>query len=169
MPFPNYEGKFREIPLIRAEKFWQYKKQLGIFPEIDKPKGVIFTFQKNLMNYIISHYPVKKIEHVFSDFHILESNNDQIGIVGGFGIGAPITAILLEELSSFGVKIFISIGTAGALQRDLKLGSIVICDKAIRDEGTSYHYLESNKYAYPSEILMKRIIKTIEGLGKNIH
>jgi uridine phosphorylase len=167
MPFPNYVGKFRGNPLIRAEKFWQYKKELGIYPEIDPPKGVIFTFQTKLMNYIIDHYPVRKVDHIFGEFYVLETDNGNIGITGNIGIGAPVTAILLEELSSFGIKNFISIGTAGALKRDLKLGSIIVCDKAIRDEGTSYHYLEGEKYAYPSENLKQTIVKTIEKLGKD--
>lgn len=166
MPFPNYVKKLQGNPLINRNKFWEYKKELGIYPEIDPPKGIIFTFQPKLLNYIINHYAVKKVNHVFGEFYILETNNKQVGITGNFGIGAPVTAILLEELSSFGVKYFISVGTAGALQRDLKLGTIIVCDKAIRDEGTSYHYLANEKYAYPSEFLKQRVLNSLKVLGK---
>jgi len=118
------------------------------------------------MNYIIEKYPIRKIDHVFSDFYIIEGYNNSIGITGNFGIGAPMAAILLEELAAYGIENFISIGTAGALQKDLKLGSFVVCSKAIRDEGTSHHYLEGEKYAYPSESLTQTIVQTMEKLGK---
>ncbi|MFW9943169.1 MAG: nucleoside phosphorylase [Candidatus Thorarchaeota archaeon] len=166
MPFPNYKDKFREDSLFRARDFWHYKKELKIYPDIDPPKGVIFTFQTKLIDYIINNYPLKKVAHVFHDFYIIEDHNCSIGITSNFGIGAPIAAILLEELAAFGIKNFISVGTAGALQKDLKLGSLVLCEKAIRDEGTSYHYLEDEKYAYPSESLTQSVKQTIEKLGK---
>jgi len=100
MPFPNLPGKFRETSLIRARDSWQYKKELVIHPDIDPPKGVILIFQTKLINYIIENYPVRKIDHVFHDFYILEVHNKSIGITANFGIGAPIAAILLEELLS---------------------------------------------------------------------
>ena len=166
MPFPNFPEKIRETPLVRAIDSWKYKKELEIYPDINPPKGVIIIFQTKLINYIIENYPVRKIDHVFHDFYLLEGHNYSIGITANFGIGAPITAILLEGLAAFGIKNFISVGTAGGLQEDLKLGSLVVCDKAIRDEGTSYHYLKDEKYAYPSKSLTQAIVKTMEKSGE---
>ena len=165
MPFPNFPDKYRETSLINGKDFWEYKKNIGSYPEIDPPKGVIFTFQPKLMTYIIANYAVKKIENVFGDFYLLEQTQGNIGICGNFGIGAPGAAILLEELAAFGVKWFISIGTAGALQKDLKLGNIVVCNRAIRDEGTSYHYIPGEKYSHPSQGLNKKIKEAIEKMG----
>ncbi len=165
MPFPNYPNKFRETPVIKGKDFWKYKKEMGRYPVIVPPKGVIFTFQPNLMTHIINNYFVKKVKDIFGDFYILEQTQGNIGICGNFGIGAPIAAILLEELTAFGVKFFISVGTAGALQKDLKIGNVVVCDRAIRDEGTSHHYIQSEKYSHPSQLLNQKIIQTIENMG----
>ncbi len=165
MPFPNFPNKFREKSLFTAKDFWKYKKELGIRLKIEPPEGVIFTFQPHLMNYIINNYPTKKVKHVFRDFFILNDTNGKIGVCGNFGIGAPVAAILIEELAAFGIKYFISVGTAGSLQKDLQLGSIVVCTKAIRDEGTSHHYLQSEKYSYPSQKLTNDIVITINKMG----
>ena len=164
MAFPNFPDKYDGTSIINGKDFWKYKKELGIYPEIDPPKGVIFTFQPSLMTHIINNYPVKKIRNVFGDFYLMEQSQGNFGICGNFGIGAPIAAILLEELSAFGVKYFISVGTAGALQRDLKIGNVVVCDRAIRDEGTSHHYIQGEKYSYPSQNLNQKIIQTIENM-----
>ncbi len=46
-----------------------------------------------------------------------------------------------------GTSAFVSVGTAGSLQRDLTIGDLVLCDAAIRDEGVSHHYLPPAKLA----------------------
>ena len=68
----------------------------------------------------------------------------------------------MEELIAFGVKKFISIGTAGTLQKDITIGSLMVCEKAIRDEGTSHHYLKPSKYAYASKEMTSKIKKSLD-------
>lgn len=62
----------------------------------------------------------------------------------------------LELLIAWGVKQFITLGIAGGLQKNLLIGDIIVCEKAIRDEGTSHHYLPYDKYAYPSKNMLSR-------------
>lgn len=57
------------------------------------------------------------------------------------GIGCPSAAIAIEELIKIGADTFIRIGTAGALQPEIKLGDVVISTGAIREEGTSRQYV----------------------------
>lgn len=56
------------------------------------------------------------------------------------GIGCPALAIAVEELINVGAKNFIRIGTCGALQRHVRVGSIVIATGAVRGDGTSREY-----------------------------
>jgi uridine phosphorylase len=63
------------------------------------------------------------------------------------GIGAPSTAILVEELAKIGAKRFIRVGNSGGLQPALAVGDLVITTGAVRDDGTSRSYVES---AYPA-------------------
>jgi uridine phosphorylase len=57
------------------------------------------------------------------------------------GVGAPLAAGFLEELIALGCKKFIACGGSGVLNRDIAVGHVVVPSSAIRDEGTSYHYL----------------------------
>ncbi|MFZ9736215.1 MAG: uridine phosphorylase [Candidatus Limnocylindrus sp.] len=57
------------------------------------------------------------------------------------GIGGPSTAIAVEELVDIGVDTLIRVGTSGSMQPQIKPGSIGVISGAIRDEGTSRHYL----------------------------
>ncbi|HZV48879.1 MAG TPA: nucleoside phosphorylase [Candidatus Dormibacteraeota bacterium] len=57
------------------------------------------------------------------------------------GVGAPLAAAFLEQAIARGCRRFAACGGAGALVPELALGRVVVPSAAIRDEGTSYHYL----------------------------
>ncbi len=57
------------------------------------------------------------------------------------GIGAPSTAILIEELAKVGARTLIRIGNSGGLDPRLELGDLVITTGAVRDDGTSRSYV----------------------------
>lgn len=57
------------------------------------------------------------------------------------GIGCPSTAIAVEELVKIGADTFIRVGTSGGMQPGMRSGDLAIVTAAIRDEGTSSHYL----------------------------
>ena len=61
------------------------------------------------------------------------------------GVGAPLAAGFMEEAIAHGVRRFMAVGTAGGLVPDLTLGHAVVATSAIRDEGTSYHYLPASR------------------------
>ena len=71
----------------------------------------------------------------------------------------------LEELIAFGIKKFVNIGAAGGLQQSMNIGDIVICDRAIRDEGTSHHYLPVEEYAFPCPELTENLCTVFERKG----
>ncbi|HEY7415201.1 MAG TPA: nucleoside phosphorylase, partial [Ktedonobacteraceae bacterium] len=81
----------------------------------------------------------------------------KVGICGGFGIGAPAVITLFEELIVLGGRKFISIGTSGTLQPHVQIGNIVVCDRAVRDEGVSHHYIAPDTYAYPASALTTQL------------
>lgn len=58
--------------------------------------------------------------------------------------GAPACIGMFEELIAMGVEKFVYFGTCGVLNREIKDCSIIIPTAALRDEGTSYHYLEAS-------------------------
>ncbi|HTO07976.1 MAG TPA: nucleoside phosphorylase [Myxococcota bacterium] len=57
------------------------------------------------------------------------------------GIGAPSTAVLVEELAKIGARRMIRVGNSGGLQPSLGLGDLVITTGAVRDDGTSKSYV----------------------------
>jgi uridine phosphorylase len=170
MVFPNYPNKYNKKAIVQAKDFWKYKKELGAFPDIEPPKGVIICYSPTILRYVKEHYSLTQVDNVHGiNFYLLNDSDKEIAICGTIGIGAPVVGILLEELNALGIKYFVSIGTAGSLQRNLKLGSHIICTKAIRDEGTSHHYAPSEKYSYPSNSLTEKMINIAKKMDVNYH
>lgn len=61
------------------------------------------------------------------------------------GIGAPLAAMTLEELIAMGARRIVAVGGAGVLVPDLVMGHAVVVGSALRDEGTSAHYLRPSR------------------------
>ena len=61
------------------------------------------------------------------------------------GVGAPLAAGFLEEAIKLGASKFIACGGCGVLNREITAGYPLILTSAVRDEGTSYHYLPPDR------------------------
>lgn len=83
-----------------------------------------------------------------------------LGIVPA-AVGAPLAAGLFEELIARGGRKFIACGGSGVLDKSIGSGHVIVPTSAIRDEGTSYHYLPSGREAYPSGEAVAAITKVL--------
>jgi len=79
--------------------------------------------------------------------------------------GASGAVILLEELFAFGVRRTVFVGYCGSIQDDIGIGEIVLPTRAVREEGTSYHYLPPTDACGPDEVLFRRLDRWLEEHG----
>jgi uridine phosphorylase len=76
------------------------------------------------------------------------------------GVGAALAAGTFEELIAMGCRKFVACGSSGVLKPELKRGAVIIPEKAVRDEGASYHYCPPAR-----EIRMKEdVVKKLESV-----
>ena len=61
-------------------------------------------------------------------------------LVTSTGIGGPSASIALDELAQLGVRTFLRVGTTGAIQADIDIGTVIITTGAVRLDGASTHY-----------------------------
>lgn len=74
-----------------------------------------------------------------------ESGGRRFGIVGR-AVGASFAVLIAEQLFVSGCKLLISIASAGEIAPGLPKPSFMIIERALRDEGTSYHYLAAEAF-----------------------
>lgn len=81
------------------------------------------------------------------------------------GIGAPGTAVILEELVKLGGHTFLRIGNSGGLAPGLEIGDLAITTAAVRDDGTSRSYVAPEYPAVADHRLVGALIEAAESRG----
>ena len=77
----------------------------------------------------------------------------EFGIIG-CAVGASFAVLIAEELFVSGCQLLISVTSSGQILPRQKTPFFVLIERALRDEGTSYHYLPPSDYAYINKELL---------------
>ena len=76
------------------------------------------------------------------EYTIVTGERDGVPLTAAsHGIGAPGTAVLVEELVKLGARTMIRIGNSGGLEPSLEVGDLAISTGCVRDDGTSRTYV----------------------------
>ena len=167
MPFPNYPSKYESEALLTPQDMLAYRRRLGRLPDIEPPLSVILCLQRGLPERLRWRYPIRKAGRLIGDLYLLKRSGGKVGVLTNFGLGAPLIVALAEELIAWGVKRLISLSLSAGLQPELKPGDIVVCERALRDEGVSHHYLPPEKFVQADRQLVLDLVKALEGLGES--
>jgi uridine phosphorylase len=153
MRYPNFQNKHLEQALFNPQDYVNWRNYLK--KDYKKaPKKYILIYYPKILNYFKRKYKPKRIK-LYRLITIYQYKD--VGVVCMTGIGSPHAVTVMEELIALGGKEFLNIGAAGGL----KDFGIFLCEKSIRDEGTSSHYLPHRKFAYPDKELTKRLEKSL--------
>ena len=85
------------------------------------------------------------------------------------GIGAPSTAIVVEELAKLGSHTFIRVGNCGGLDPKLELGDLAITTGAVRDDGTSKSYVIPEYPAVADYRVVAALVEAAREVGAPHH
>jgi uridine phosphorylase len=80
----------------------------------------------------------------------------EFGIVG-CAVGASFAVLVAEQLFGSGCRLLLSVTSAGRLAPVESPPYFVLIDRALRDEGTSYHYLAPGEFSTADEELLARV------------
>ena len=139
------------------------------FLEKTLPSKCVITFFRKELNQLVVDKNLPVIGHLHSeilDIPIYEYNisKEKICITMPFST-APGAAGTIEELHAMGCNKFIICGGAGSVKKDSKVGEIIVPVAAVRDEGTSYHYIEPSREVECNKATADFIISGLERLG----
>lgn len=90
------------------------------------------------------------------------------GIVG-CAVGAPYAVLIAEELFACGCRVLISLTSAGQIVPAGPPPYFVVIDRALRDEGTSYHYAAQAAFAEADPALIAAAVRALEAAGLRAH
>ncbi len=115
-------------------------KRIDNFPEL-----CVSTFSENIIQKFSSLNDTKKISELYTAngaipvYKIRYRNTDIAFYLSK--VGAPACVVGFEEIVAMGAEKFVLFGSCGVLDDDNVKNKLIIPISAVRDEGTSYHYI----------------------------
>lgn len=160
----------QDIPLIEFDSEREAIIEPGlVHRNIDPPEHCVMPIYGSLIEKLKTESRLEKISELYTSLVPIEVSKLEFEgryvTVAHPGVGAPFVAAVMEELIALGCRKFIACGSAGVLKSELQRGAIVIPSSAVRDEGTSYHYLTPSR-----EIEVDpRVVRRLEAVLKKHH
>ena len=117
---------------------------------MDIPQACVPCFFNDIIREQLERGTLRVVASLYSEIgthpvYVYDAGEGREVTVYHPGVGAPLAAGLLEEMIALGARKFVACGGAGALDQRLTLGHILIPTSAVRDEGTSYHYVPPSR------------------------
>lgn len=91
-----------------------------------------------------------------TDLYSFNLRGRDVGIIG-CAVGASFAVLLAEELFASGCELLISVTSSGQIAKNTEPPYFILIEKALRDEGTSYHYLPPSDFSRISPKLSKSL------------
>lgn len=139
-PFPLLEFDPTREAIIEPANYVQ---------AIDAPEHCVLTFFREVIDKVAAEKHAKIIatfpwedgpHHVYE----IEYKGRRLALLHP-DVGAPVSAALLEDVIALGCRKFMVCGGCGVIEKGIAVGHLVVVSAAVRDEGTSYHYLPAGR------------------------
>lgn len=99
-----------------------------------------------------------------TELHTFSLAGETVGIVGCV-VGAPFAVLIAEELFACGCRFLLSLTSAGQIHAAGPPPYFVVIDRALRDEGTSYHYASPAEFAHADPRLVDAASRALQAAG----
>ncbi len=99
-----------------------------------------------------------------TELHAFEHGGLSYGIIS-CAVGAAFAVLVAEELFASGCQLLVSITSAGQILPVQAPPYYIIVARALRDEGTSYHYLPPAEYSLADERLVQLAEESLAAAG----
>ncbi len=158
---PILTGKHYDKPSIfTPENLLREARRQKALPEQPVPEICVLDPDGDLVDYLLTTGQAKR-HPAWACYHTTlltwQQDGTLYGIIGRV-VGASFAVLVAEELFVSGCQLLISITSAGQLRELGPTPYVVLIDRALRDEGTSYHYLPPAAYSTLAEPLRTGIL-----------
>ncbi len=157
----NFPSAFTADALVAA-----VRSQRNLSPD-GVPRICVLEFDGDLTDWMVAagHARLHKDWACFHTvMHTFKVDGTDCGVVART-IGGPYAVLVAEQLRASGAQVVLGLTSAGRVAGSLPLPSLVVVQEAIRDEGTSYHYLPAGDSAQANDTLITGLADEIAAVG----
>ena len=166
-PIPLLAHSLEESSAFTPEALLDAVRVARGLPRDPVPPICILEFDGDLTDWLITTgaaKPWKSWACFHTAMHAIEVDGIPCGIVPRT-IGGPYAVLIAEQLKASGAQVILGLTSAGRVAASVPIPSLVVATAAIRDEGTSYHYLSASRSAVADATLADSLQRSLESLG----
>ena len=169
-PIPLLAHPLQAPAAFTPESLLEAVRTVRSLPRDPVPPVCVLDFDGDLTDWVVSTGVAKTWKSwacFHTTMHALQVDGTIYGIVPRT-IGGPYAVLVAEQLRASGARVILGLTSAGRVAPSLPVPSLVVAAAAIRDEGTSYHYLPASQPAVAHAGLAESLLKGLEGLGISV-
>lgn len=157
---PILDLKDTEAPSVfqPANLLREARRQRGL-DHAEVPAICLLDPDGDMVRYLRRTGQVQPVEH-WACYHTemwrFEWEGIEIGVVG-CAVGASFAVLLAEQMFASGCRFLISVTSSGQITPVGEGPYFILIDRALRDEGTSYHYLPPSRFAEADPAVLARL------------
>ena len=134
---------------FKPENLLREARRQKSLPETPVPEICILDPDGDMVRYLCNaglavRHPGWACYH--TDLYVFHDGGHECGILGGI-VGAAFAVLVAEELFASGCGVLLSMTASGQILPVQVPPYFIVIDRALRDEGTSYHYLPPSDYS----------------------
>ena len=161
---PSSPSVFRPTALLR-----EARRQKGL-PNIEVPPTCILDPDGDIVRRLRKDGRSKPFEGwpcYHTQLDTFELGGQTVGIVGS-AVGAPFAVLVAEELFESGCRLLLSVTSSGQIVPAGPTPYFVVIERALRDEGTSYHYAAVSEYGEADPALVAMAYNALKAAGLRV-
>jgi uridine phosphorylase len=163
---PLLEHETAEAPVFLPANLLETARTRKGLPKTPVPAGCLLDFDGELLDHLVRSGeavadPSWPCFH--TRLHRWKTDGAEYGVIGGT-VGAPFAVLVAEELFASHCRALVSISSAGLISDTPLPPFFLLIEKALRDEGTSHHYLRPGRFSVASLSLIEAVEQRLAGV-----
>lgn len=160
MKFITDNKQYNEPSVFTPENLLREARRQKNIDNCKVPDVCVLDPDGDLVDHLIRTNQAK-INECWACYHTklynVKQNNFEFAILG-YGVGSSFAVLIAEQLFASGCKTLISVTSAGIINPTKQNSKFVLIEQALRDEGTSYHYLPPSETSNINPVLFNQLI-----------
>ena len=140
---PLFDHALNSPSVFKPEELVSSVRETRGLPELSVPALCVLDFDGDLTDWLSSHgmaAPFEPWACFHTTMYLVEAKGIRCGLIART-IGGPYAVLIAEQLRVAGARLILGLTSAGRVSPSFRLPGLVVVTCAVRDEGTSLHYL----------------------------
>jgi uridine phosphorylase len=164
MASPLLDHDVSEASVFQPQSLLEGASRQKRGPPCRVPAGCLLDMDGELLDHLLVTHRAM-LDATWPCFHTdlyrFNVEGDEFGIIAGT-VGAPFAVLIAEELFAAGCDALVSISSAGLIASEPRPPFFVLIERALRDEGTSHHYLKASRHSEAEPAHVQSVAAALE-------